>query len=377
MWSFQTEGAVWGTPLIDGATVYIGSDDGNLYAIHAVTGQLRWKFATEGLVRSQPATAAGLIYLTSDDGFMYAVDAQAGQQVWRTDIGNFSESEKRENPGVSPDPTGFDYLQSAPVFFEQQVYAGSADGNVYALAADTGKLMWTFRTAKKIRATPSVTDGTVYIGSWDGTVYALDASTGLPRWQTPIGGAIQTTALVSNGLVYTASRKASLVALDAQTGSKRWEYDYGPNAWVESSPRLAGNVLYIGSSGNRYVLGLDSQTGELLTSYQGSAFFWSSPLIVGDTLFIGAEGFTPTADIGGLYRFKLPTALDAGYRRPMELDRLLALPQTLMPDGNWAGVASSPVLSGDVVYFGALDGKLYAVGIGSGCKCRRRIAWHP
>jgi outer membrane protein assembly factor BamB len=34
-----------------------------------------------------------------------------------------------------------------------------------------------------------------------------------------------------------------------------------------------------------------------------------------------------------------------------------------MPDGEWHGVASSPVVVDDTVYFGGLDGEFYAVDL--------------
>ncbi len=365
LWSLQTNGAIWGTPSIEGQTVYIGSDDGNLYAVDAGTGAERWRFPTAGLVRSRPALSNGIVYFTSDDGFLYAVDSGSGKRVWRTDIGNLSEPEKRENPGNVPDPTIFDFLQSSPIALEGKVYVGSADGNVYAVVAETGRIVWSVKTGQKVRATPAAEDGTVYVGSWDGTVYALDASSGEMRWKTAIGGQIQSTAAVTGGLVYTGSRKASVVALDARTGQKRWECDYGRNMWVESSPQLVGDLVYIGSSGNQYILGLDSQIGEVLSAYKGEAFFWSTPAIADDALYIGGEAYTKTEQVGGLFSLEIPAGASLKNRVPLKLRWLLPVTDTLMPDGSWAGVASSPVISGDVIYFGGLDGKLYAVRTGS------------
>ena len=357
-WTYPTGGAIWGAPAISDGVVYFGSDDHNLYAVEAQTGLLKWKFATQGLVRSRPAILAGLAYFTSDDGYLYALNAQSGNQAWRVDIGNVSESEKRENPGTNPDPTRFDYLQSSPIVVDGWVYVGSADGKVYALAADTGNINWMFETGQKVRATPTVDGGILYIGSWDGTIYALDALTGQARWQTPLGGQIQTTALVTNGLVFTASRKASVVALESPTGEKKWEYDYGPNNWVESSPVLVGDIIYIGSSGNQYVLGLDSQTGELLTAYMDQVFFWSTPAIKDNLLYIGAAAFTQDPAVGGLFSLEIPSD---GNPLPIELKWHLSVAETLMPDGTWAGVASSSIVFDDVIYFGGLDGKLYAI----------------
>lgn len=361
LWIYQTGGAIWGTALISNGIAYVGSDDGNLYALEARTGDLKWKFHTGGLVRSRPVIFNGLIYFSSDDGYLYAVNAQSAQQVWRVDIGNFSDQVKRENPGTNPDPTGFDYLQSSPVVYEDQVYIGSADGNVYALKAASGQISWTFKTGQKVRATPIIDNGILYIGSWDGTVYALDAKTGRGNWQIPIGGQIQTTALVCNGLVYTASRKASVVALDAQTGRLIWEFDYGHNNWVESSPVLDGKLIYIGSSGNQYIVGLNSESGELNTEYLDYVFYWSTPVITGKELYIGAEANTKTSPKGGLYGFELPSQVNFEGQSPIRLKWKFTLTDTLMPDGNWAGVAASPVISDHVIYFGGLDGKFYAI----------------
>ncbi len=135
-WYFQTDGAIWGSPAISGGTVFIGSDDGNLYAVDALSGSLKWKFASQGVVRSKPAIANDLVYFTSDDGSLYAVQAKDGTKTWSVDIGNFLDRATRADLGGSPSPTGYDYVQSSPVVADGTVYAGSLDGNLYALEAD-------------------------------------------------------------------------------------------------------------------------------------------------------------------------------------------------------------------------------------------------
>ena len=357
LWAFQTGGAIWGASVISDGTVFFGSDDGNLYAVNAQNGNLTWKILTKGIVRSRPAIFGELVYFASDDGYLYAVEAQSGTEAWRTDIGNFMPRDKREKLGTSTDPTGYDYLQSSPVV-EGQIYIGSLDGNLYALDADTGKINWTFKTGQKVRATPTLADGVVYIGSWDDTMYALEAMTGQMLWKTPVGGEVQTTALEANSLVYTASCKASVVALDAQTGSKMWEFDYGSNAWVESSPQLKDGIIYIGSSGSKDVWGLDSKTGKGFTFFFSRAFHWSTPAIVDDTLYIGGTSFKTEENKGGLFALKL---VDGKIPDPNHEYWYFPVQRTLEAEGNWSGVASSPIVQNGVVYFGGLDGKLYTI----------------
>jgi outer membrane protein assembly factor BamB len=54
-WKFKTRGRVYSSPAVAGGVVFVGSTDGNLYAIDAATGAERWKFATQGRVVSSPA----------------------------------------------------------------------------------------------------------------------------------------------------------------------------------------------------------------------------------------------------------------------------------------------------------------------------------
>ena len=356
-WALQTDGAIWGSPAISAGTVFIGSDDGNLYAVDAQSGSLKWKFASQGIVRSQPAIANDLVYFTSDDGSLYAIQAKDGTKTWSVDIGNFLDRATREDLGGSPSPTGYDYVQSSPVVADGTVYAGSLDGNLYALEADTGAVKWTFTTAGKIRGTPAVDQGTVYIGSWDKLLYAIDARSGKVRWASGVGGQVQSTALVANGMVYCASRKASVVALDAQTGELKWEHSYGSNMWVESSPRLVDGVIYIGSSGSKIVLGLDALSGKPTAIYISPDFHWSTPLVIRDTLYIGGTSYKPDLK-GGLYSLKI---VDGKFSDLDEDRQVFPSVDTMEFSGNWLGIAGSPVTENDLIYFGGLDGKVYAV----------------
>src|SRR5258708_30948867 len=52
--------------------LYVGGDDGYLYALDATTGQLKWKTATGGAIRSSPTFYKGLIYVGSGDGNLFA-----------------------------------------------------------------------------------------------------------------------------------------------------------------------------------------------------------------------------------------------------------------------------------------------------------------
>src|SRR5947207_2285217 len=46
-WRFDTGDGVYSSPAVVGGVVYVGSDDRNVYALDAATGQERWRFVTE------------------------------------------------------------------------------------------------------------------------------------------------------------------------------------------------------------------------------------------------------------------------------------------------------------------------------------------
>jgi outer membrane protein assembly factor BamB len=364
LWTFAIEKPFWGTPTLSDGALYIGGDDGCLYALDAVSGAMRWKFVTQGIVRSQPAVDGKLVFTASDDGFVYAVARESGEQVWKTDIGNLLDRAKREKLGNSPNPTGYDYRQSSPVVADGKVYVGSLDGAVYALDATTGKEVWKFQTGNKVRATAFVNAGTVYIGSWDELFYALDAQTGAERWKANVGGEVQSTPVVTratpvftHGLVITASRKASVFALDAQNGKAVWEYNYGNNMWVESSPFLTGDVVYVGSSGSKMLVGINVKDGKQTTAiYNTTTFNWGTPLVDGDMLYYNSASYTGDNYDGGLAAVRMTDG-----KLGQTPDFRLAMQNTLDAEGNWSGAAGSPVLGDGVLYIGALDGKVYAL----------------
>src|SRR5664279_3250532 len=89
-WTFHTQGEVISSPAIVAGVVYVGSTDGNLYAIDEQSGTQRWKFKTGARIPSSPAVANGLIFFGSYDGYFYAVDISTGKLKWK-----FHNAERR------------------------------------------------------------------------------------------------------------------------------------------------------------------------------------------------------------------------------------------------------------------------------------------
>jgi len=385
-WTFHTHGEVISSPAVVAGVVYVGSTDGNLYAIDEESGTEKWKFTTGSRIPSSPAVSGGLIYFGSYDGYFYAIDQATGKLKWK-----FRNAERRYAAKhlhgslpldeTMPDP--FDVYLSSPAVWNDAVYFGSGDGNVYALDAATGALKWKFQTGDVVHASPAIVDGKLYIGSWDSYFYALDAMNGKEIWRFKTGEdndihnqvGIQSSATVFNGIVYFGCRDSKLYALDAVTGKQRWMF-FNHGSWVITSPVVHDGKVFFATSDTATLYALDAQSGAEDFSLKFHWVIFSSPAIAGSTLYVaGQDGIL--------------TAVDLETKKPVWTFQTEASKQNLSsvskPDGapNYQAtfasnfyddmivgnnklhvvgpILASPVISRNVVYVGSSDGNLYAL----------------
>ena len=388
-WAFATGGAIVSSPAVAGGVVYFGSHDGNLYAADAASGKLRWKFDAHGQVNSSPAVADGVVYAVSLDGSLYAVDAITGKQRWSFATEGEHRFTKAGTLGAFPPmevvPDPWDFYLSSPTVVGGAVYFGSGDGHVYAVDARSGALKWKFKTGDVVHSSPALSGGVVYIGSWDTYFYALDAATGALKWKFKtlednnihLMTGIPGSAAVSDGVVYFGCRDANVYALDALTGTLKWKT---PNdgSWVIASPAVADGVVYYTTSDTFRFQALDAASGKVLYWLPTGIYGFSSPAIAGFHAYFGAFD-------GQLHDVDLKRRAYAGsFATPgftANGPRFLGSDGKLKGDAVWSGptldetivdmhtklfsmgsILSSPVVQDGTVYFGSVDGKLYALG---------------
>jgi outer membrane protein assembly factor BamB len=86
------EGGFFSSPAIAFGDVYAARDDGTVYAFDEGTGKLQWSFQTGGAVYGSPAVAQvpgtpPTVYIGSEDGKFYALDARTGKVRWTYGVG--------------------------------------------------------------------------------------------------------------------------------------------------------------------------------------------------------------------------------------------------------------------------------------------------
>ena len=258
----------------------------------------------------------GIVYFLTYDGVFYALAADTGDIKWRFATGGERRFEAKGIHGLTPsyqniaDP--MDLFLSSPAVVNHRVYFGSSDGHIYALDAETGVLMWSFETGDVVHASPAVVNGTVYIGSWDSYLYALDAETGREKWRFKSGE----------------------------------DPVYHNQVGFQSSPAVSDGVVYVGCR-DGHVYAIDANTGKKNWDYSTSqSWVNGTPAVRDGVVYVG------TSDT---FRFH---ALDAKTGRLLFAFDAHAL------------IFGSAAIAGDLAYFGAFNGRLFAVDTKSG-----KLAW--
>jgi outer membrane protein assembly factor BamB len=250
--------------------------------------------------------AGGRVYAVSYDGRLYALDAASGEVLWKFATDGERRFEARGLHGQQPRTQTFadvyDVYLSSPVVADGTVYFGSGDGHLYAVDAASGSLRWRVRTGDVVHASPALAEGLVIVGSWDGRLYAVDARSGQTRWTFQAG----TDPLMFN-----------------QQG-------------FQSSPTVVDGVVYTGCrDANLYAI--DARTGQEKWRF-GTEGSWinSTPAVSGGRVHFA------TSDSARYH------VLDAATGKPLHQGDTRAY------------VFSSPVVAGDVVLLGVLNGSLQA-----------------
>lgn len=292
-----------------------------------------------------------------------------------------------------------------PAVVGDKVYVAIADENsggragVYALNVRDGSVLWTYRTKSSIRNSVSVADGMVYAMSVGGEVVALDASTGKLRFTYQFDGVgrwLFASTVVKDGILYVGSG-AQFVALDAKTGQRIWTAANMGGDWISclTSPAVGTDTVLMGLNWSKGLYGLKRRTGAIRWN-AGKGFGTShcTPTIVGPRVYHAADSSLYSMDSATgevIWKYQLPggwplsspaigqgrvvvggpdgriCCVDSETGKELwakSVGKEILFFQPYARNGN--PLISSAAISGDVVYIGSGDGKLYGLKMSDG-----------
>ena len=144
-----------------------------------------WRVETGGQISSSPTTADGTLYIGNNDGALYAIDTQRGKVLWTAHVPNpLMSAPLIYNDLVivgEGDPTSHSSSPSEPMVI------GQGPSAVLAFNRFTGEMRWQTQLSGSAMPTPAIIDGVLVNHDGAGWINGLDPATGNKRYQHWLG----------------------------------------------------------------------------------------------------------------------------------------------------------------------------------------------
>ncbi len=225
-WAFGFPGAsaTYGQPTSYAGKLFVGSEDGTVYALDSATGCLWWIYKASATVKTAISIGnkGSTAFFGDTNGFIYAVKAADGSIVWK----------------AHPESHAAARITGSPLLVGSRLYVpmssgeegASADpsypcctfrGSVVALDAATGKQIWkAYTIADAPHPTRKSPQGVQYFGP-----------SGAAVWSAPTADLKQNAIYVATGNNYSdppTEMSDAVVAFDIRTGKKLWSHQFTP-----------------------------------------------------------------------------------------------------------------------------------------------------
>lgn len=292
----EDDPVIGGGVAFSGGRVFVTAGFNEVLALNPADGAELWRVKVDGTVRSAPSAMPDRVYVVTVDNQTITLDAADGKKLWT-------------HQGLT-ETTGL-LGAASPAANRSTVLPAYSSGEIYALQAETGAVLWSDTIApiarggmgnafSDIRGLPVIDQGVVVAISYAGRMAAIDERTGERRWETNIGGS-QTPVFAGNR-VFVITSNAQIVSVDAGTGAKLWstqlpQYEdpkdlEGTIVWY--GPILAGGRLLAFSS-NGLGRDIDPKTGAVAREWKTGQNVIAPPIVANETLYLLSAGGTLTA----------------------------------------------------------------------------------
>ena len=383
-WAFGFPDATsaWAQPTVIGGRVFVGSQNGTVFALDAKSGCIHWFFSADGGVRTAVSVGAragrAAVYFGDTNAQAYSLDATSGRLLWKTKVDTHPLARITGAPALYRDRlyvpmSSYEESQGARPEYGCCTFRGSLS----SLDAKTGKVLWrTYMIPDEPRPRGTSTAGVTLYGP-----------AGAPVWSAPTIDEKRGLIYVATGNTYAGAAAAAsdaVVALNL-SGKIEWikqlfpkdvfisgcrtksdnpncadqsgpDYDFG-NSPILIDLRKGRSAIVIGQkSGYGWALDPDKR-GEVLWQYRAGAggalggIEWGSAVDAEHAYFAVSDIFSPAP--GGLHAVDINTGERTWYAPP-------AAPKcTSGPRCSAAQAAAISVIPG-AVFSGSNDGTLRA-----------------
>jgi outer membrane protein assembly factor BamB len=247
-WRFDAGTPLFAAAGVQDGVVCFGANE-KIFGVDARTGAKLWEQPAEGFFQSKAAAADGVFYLGSWGNTLYALDAKTGAPRWTAKMG-------RAGGGTGALSFYYSPAITSPTVAEGRVYVCTNDGLLHAVDTATGKDVWAVRAPQGGDtfgySSPLYAGGRIYLGGLGkrGDVYALNAKTGELIWRCATGNEnYDSSPAIAGGLIAIGSVPGKVSWVEVETGKLVHQYGLDPG-YCFSSPVMTEKVTYIPSMNN-------------------------------------------------------------------------------------------------------------------------------
>ena len=244
-----------GDPLVTDELEIIGTDGkmGHVYAFERSTGAVRWKYRVENWgVVSDVLRLQNKVYAVTLRDEVVCLNLEDGKLNWTF------------HSGYSDQATNFLWT-STPAVSDDRIYFGGLDGIVYALGAQSGKIIWQRDLAARVTTSVAVQGHDLYVGTAKRRLYRLDTGSGEvlsdfaaesePRW----------SLLIARDSLVAFLGDEVLASIDLSLKKIRWSAE-APKEWTSARPYLWRGIVLAGN--RRELVAFRSSDGAREWSHQ-------------------------------------------------------------------------------------------------------------
>jgi len=342
-WTYETNGIVYASPVIENMVLYIGSKDGNFYALDANTGEKIWSFTSAGQIYTTAVIYDSKIYFKGAE-ILYALNLD-GTLFWEKTLSDGTPIYQNDN---------WDYYHSSPVIYNNAVYIGTEKGKLFGFDLKTGDIVFEAVTSTNstIETTPVIFNNRIFIGDFKGVMSVFNLVSGVLEWEYDTNddkdfspawaNHINTNVRIFNNNLYFGGKNCRMYTLKPESGELVTQYIDPNDQWLVGGPIIDSNFLYFGSSNQKVIHKVNALTSELIWKKNVDARIFGTPLIIDNAIFFGT-GMEPNNSVGSFY------ALDKESGQLINSHPINAQ------------LHSSPSYSNGFFYFGSADKKIYAI----------------
>jgi outer membrane protein assembly factor BamB len=252
-----------------------------------------WETVGAGSGYSSVAVAGGKLFTLGASGdreYVFAYDAGSGKRLWGTAHGRRFGNDRGDGPRATPTIEG------------DRVYAFGASGDLTALEAATGKIVWTVNVLEKfggsniqwgLSESPLVLSDRILVnaGGRGASILAVKKTDGSVIWRSENDEAGYSSAVIAQvggrrqAVFFTGERA---LGVDVDSGKVLWSYNQVANRTANiATPIVRGNRVFLSSD-----YGTGSALLELSANGAREVYFTrdmknhhASSVLIGDYLY--------------------------------------------------------------------------------------------